>query len=1020
MGDWAPDEDGLVLEAHKASDASFFARAGQPRDSGHAALNGRHEGRKITFEIEEGKAERRHSRRITFTDEDGLTPLAQSRHFTSQESDNSGGEMTFGSSSKGTTQPTTSDTDDGDEPSHTVNDLQRMLTDHRFGTSSSSTSVPSDKKWSQGAPSLLTSLSESQFWKAATSKASRLKSMVPGNGKSDSQSKNFQETFLVDILELALAVCDASAEECLQLAKMALQDRSKNYRALQRLTALVRLAGFGRQAEKNSKNGFREERSRRVIPHLPMPLRDLATSFLSSGTEKAGNEPESPVQGNAFGQFDAYASEGGNSEAPSLMRGKLAHAAGYFSSEGGQSARSKFANRNRSTSRLSDFSFTSFNNYNNGHVQAMPSFLEFLAAIREPDATEPEEPPHLDDMDHPPVPWYGTSFSSAIDVGSEAGMSYHSAALMGKPKVLDMLTSNVEVGGFGQVSVKTSCLKTQAVWQRQLISQQRSLLGLVSSKLQEAEEVRRAETSVREDEKDILRNFRKIITRELDPEMVAPGKVSVLVVDSSAEIRAEVQQLCQLLEYPCSTYASLTVAEMEVQKALASSASSAPTQLVLLGHAWLDRELPEQFKQDAVHVTLTSQADDFEEVGRRFSASSDTQIRAELRERGILQYLLHPLSLEDLRSTASRAQQRRFAEEYLVCDILGRGTTGVVHRVKRVSDGRLFAVKEIPTRQLRGKARASLQQEVELLRTLAWPSIVPFHDAWENRPQQLQYIVMPCVEGGTMKARIVAARENQQDEDNVKFEGTVSFRASSEASFATTTSNSSFYQPIRRETAERWFSECLHALTYLHWRGIIHRDIKPDNLLLRAGGSLQICDFGSAASLPDPGPHPRKDDCLSMKLATPMYAAPESARSQQMPASDMWSVGACFFEVLTLKALMPEALLTSPSSILEWLAAVTEQGSGAYSAFQLALEELDLSATEEARTFNMGICELLALSPEERPCAAELASRPHNLNRIRTAFGSTSDHQAHLSLFQKILRESIVSYNSVSRPYVSI
>eukprot|EP00930_Biecheleria_cincta_P084331 TRINITY_DN73815_c0_g1_i1.p1 TRINITY_DN73815_c0_g1~~TRINITY_DN73815_c0_g1_i1.p1 ORF type:complete len:1023 (+),score=159.29 TRINITY_DN73815_c0_g1_i1:90-3071(+) len=986
----------MVLEAHKASDACFFATF-RP--------SGTHKCRKDTFPVE--NQARCHLRRITFTDEDGESPLADVLESDSCQSGGGGNISGYDSGDhQSTALSSGSDAECKESSCHHVDDFERIVTAHRFATSSSSDGGDKSKP-SQGAASLLTSLSKFLFWKAATSQAGRLTSLVPGVGKSDSQSNQFAETFLIELLELALAVCDASAEECLQLAKLALQNRSKNYRALQRLTALVRLAGFGKSSQKSVTEG----RSRRVIPQLPVPLRDLATLFLKNGREKAvGMKDDSPVQvnGNA-GQFDlGFASEGGNSAAPDPMKGKPAGASSDCSSEGTHAARRGFADRKRSTSRLSDFSFTSFTDFNNHQVQASPSFLEFLTAIREPTETLPEEPLHLDDMNHAPVPWYGTSFSSAVDVGSETGMSYHSGSLIGKPKVLEILTNNEQVGGFGHALVRTSCLKTQAVWQRQLISQQRSLLGLVSSKLQEAEEVRRAETSVREDEKDILRNFRKIITRELDPEMVAPGKVSVLVVDSSPAIRAEVQQLCQLLEYPCSTHTSLTMAEMEVQKALASSVSAGPTQLVLLGHAWLDRELPEQFQQDAVHVTLTSQADDFEEVGRRFSASSDTQIRAELRERGILQYLLHPLSLEDLRSTASRAQQRRFAEEYLVCDTLGRGTSGVVHRVKRVRDGRLFAVKEIPTRQLRGKARASLQQEVELLRTLVWPSIVPFHDAWENRSQQLQYIVMPYVEGGTVKTRIAAARENQQEEHIPRTASTSSFVS------CNTTTSSSFHQPIRRHTAEGWFAECLHAVTYLHWRGIIHRDIKPDNLLLRAGGTLQMCDFGSAASLPEPGPHPRKDECLAMNLATPFYAAPESARRQLLPASDMWSVGACFFEVFTLRTLMPEALAASPASILEWLTVVTEHGSGANCALQVSLEELRDTEMEEARTSNMDISELLALSPAQRPCAAELASRSHNMNRINAAFGSKPDHQADFSHFLKILDESVLAYNSVS------
>merc|ERR550525_1223553 len=97
-----------------------------------------------------------------------------------------------------------------------------------------------------------------------------------------------------------------------------------------------------------------------------------------------------------------------------------------------------------------------------------------------------------------------------------------------------------------------------------------------------------------------------------------------------------------------------------------------------------------------------------------------------------------------------------------------------------------------------------------------WPSILPAIDGWENPEDRLTYILMPVMSGGTVAERY-----------------------------------SKVSPPM--EVMGAWYAQTLHALCFLHSRGCIHRDMKPENLLLTADGiNLCVCDFGSAMELPGP------------------------------------------------------------------------------------------------------------------------------------------------------------------------
>jgi len=101
--------------------------------------------------------------------------------------------------------------------------------------------------------------------------------------------------------------------------------------------------------------------------------------------------------------------------------------------------------------------------------------------------------------------------------------------------------------------------------------------------------------------------------------------------------------------------------------------------------------------------------------------------------------------------------------------------------------------------------------------------------------------------------------------------------------------------PVRREQALEWLEQTARALDQAHANGVVHRDVKPANLLLDADDNVHVTDFGiaSAAGL----------DTLTLPgtvLGTAGYLSPEQAQGEAAtPASDRYALGAVAFELLT-------------------------------------------------------------------------------------------------------------------------
>ncbi|MGA7305905.1 MAG: serine/threonine-protein kinase, partial [Rhodothermales bacterium] len=206
-----------------------------------------------------------------------------------------------------------------------------------------------------------------------------------------------------------------------------------------------------------------------------------------------------------------------------------------------------------------------------------------------------------------------------------------------------------------------------------------------------------------------------------------------------------------------------------------------------------------------------------------------------------------------------------------ILETLGEGGMGVVYRARDTRLDRIVAIKLLPSRMLQTEVdRERFSLEAKAAANLSHPNICTVFEYDEVDGQAL--IAMECIEGPSLKDRIAEGQ---------------------------------FSLGEAKRTARRIAS----GLAAAHAKGIVHRDIKPGNVLLTEGGVPKITDFG-LAKLMGGGTLTQ----TGISLGTIAYMSPEQARGEEVgPATDVWALGAVMFEMLMGKVPFPHQY---PSAIL--------------------------------------------------------------------------------------------------------
>jgi len=215
-----------------------------------------------------------------------------------------------------------------------------------------------------------------------------------------------------------------------------------------------------------------------------------------------------------------------------------------------------------------------------------------------------------------------------------------------------------------------------------------------------------------------------------------------------------------------------------------------------------------------------------------------------------------------------RTKTPKTINQYLLGEVLGKGSYGKVREALDTTNFERVAIKIVKKQLLRklpgGFEESSVKQEITIMKNLVNKNVVKMLESFANEEKGKLYIVLEYVGGGTLQDLLDRAPNSRL--------------------------------PLKQ--AQSFFRDLILCLQYIHSEGIVHRDIKPGNLMITLEGILKVSDFGVAERLSS-----FEDMSYCSKTqGSPAFQPPEIASGAERFSGvkgDVWAAGISLFYIVT-------------------------------------------------------------------------------------------------------------------------
>ena len=284
-------------------------------------------------------------------------------------------------------------------------------------------------------------------------------------------------------------------------------------------------------------------------------------------------------------------------------------------------------------------------------------------------------------------------------------------------------------------------------------------------------------------------------------------------------------------------------------------------------------------------------------------------------------------------------------KDFQIISKLGEGAYSAVYKVKRLSDGKEYALKRVKLLNLNDKEKDNAQNEIRILASIRQPNIICYKEAFWERNSSSLCIIMELSDDGDLFQKVCAHKK----------------------------------KGVYIDEKEIWnmLTQMFKGIKALHDLNIFHRDLKSANVFLNKDGFVKIGDMNVSKVA--------KKGLLYTQTGTPYYASPEVWMDKPYDSkSDIWSVGCVIYEMATLR---PPFRAEDMDGLYKKII------KGVYpklpSHFSVDLNNL--------------IKLLLQVRPNQRPSAEKLLSMPFMVKRMESNFMLENDENLNVQLLQTIL-----------------